>query len=56
MEEWKYISNFLDLGTSRICVVSLTPRPIYARLKSPKHPLDRRLLCDVGHEITNGGL
>jgi hypothetical protein len=53
MEEWKYISNILNLGTSRRCVVSLTPRPIYLRIKSPRHPLDRRLLYDVEHEISN---
>jgi hypothetical protein len=33
----------LDLGTNWRCVVSFTPRPLYAQGKSPWYPLDMRL-------------
>jgi hypothetical protein len=56
MEEWKYISNILDFGTSRRCVVSLTLQPIYPQVKTPRHTLDRMLLYNVEHEITKGVL
>jgi hypothetical protein len=35
--------RFIDLGTSWRWVVSLTPRPIYPREKSPRDSLDRNL-------------
>jgi hypothetical protein len=35
--------RFLDLGTSLKCVVSITPRLLYPRRKSPRYPLDARL-------------
>jgi hypothetical protein len=35
--------RILDLGTSFRSVVSLTPRPLYLRVESPRYPLDRRL-------------
>jgi hypothetical protein len=40
--ERMYNSHFLELGTSWRWVVSFTPRPLYPRRKSPRHPLDRR--------------
>jgi len=32
-----------NLGTRWRSVVSLTPRPLYSRGKSPRHPLDRKM-------------
>jgi hypothetical protein len=43
MREWMYRSTFLDLGTSWRWVVSFMPQLLYARGKSPRYPLDRRL-------------
>jgi hypothetical protein len=43
MGEWRYSSNFLDLGTRWRSVVSITPRPLYTQGNRPKYPLDRRL-------------
>jgi hypothetical protein len=34
--------RFLDLCTSWKWMISFTPRPLYPRRKSPRHPLDRR--------------
>jgi hypothetical protein len=42
MEEWRYRSTILDLGTRWRWVVSFTTRPLYPRGKSPRYP-DRRL-------------
>jgi hypothetical protein len=41
--EWRYSSTTLDHGTWWRWVVSFTPRPLYARRRSPRYPLDRRL-------------
>jgi hypothetical protein len=35
--------RILNLSTKWRWVVSFTPRPLYCRGKSPRHPLDRRL-------------
>jgi hypothetical protein len=35
MEEWRYSSTILDLGTRLICVVSITPQPIYPGKRAP---------------------
>jgi hypothetical protein len=43
MGEWRYSSNFLDLGTRWRRVVSFTPLPLYPRGKRLRYPLDRRL-------------
>jgi hypothetical protein len=43
MGEWRYRSTILHLGNGWVWVVSLTPRPLYCRGKSPRYPLDRRL-------------
>jgi hypothetical protein len=36
--------DFLELGTSWRLVASFTHRPLYPQGKSPRYPLDRRLL------------
>jgi hypothetical protein len=43
MEEWRYSSVILCLGTRWRWEVSFTPRPLYSRGKSLRYPLDRRL-------------
>jgi hypothetical protein len=43
---------FLNSALERRCVVSSTPRPLYAQGKSPWYPMDRRLggpQCRSGH-------
>jgi hypothetical protein len=42
MEEWRYSSTILDLGTRWRWVVSFTPRAASPRRKSPRSLLDRR--------------
>jgi hypothetical protein len=39
MGEWRYSSIILDLSTRWRWVVIFTPRPLYLRGKSPRHPL-----------------
>jgi hypothetical protein len=36
--------SFLDIGTGWRRVASVTPRPLYHRGKSPRYPLDRKLI------------
>jgi hypothetical protein len=43
MEEWRYSSIFLVVGTRWGWVVSFTPLPLYSRGKSTRYPLDRSL-------------
>jgi hypothetical protein len=43
MDEWRYSSTILDLGTRWRRVVSFTPRPLYPRGNRPRYPLYRRL-------------
>jgi hypothetical protein len=43
MEESRYSSTTLDLGSEYRWAVSFTPRPFYPREERPRHPLDRGL-------------
>jgi hypothetical protein len=43
MEEWRYSSTILDLGSRWRWVVSFTPRQLYPRAKNWRCPLDRKL-------------
>jgi hypothetical protein len=43
MEEWRYSSIILDLGTRWSSVVSFTPRPLYPRGRRHRYSLDRAL-------------
>jgi hypothetical protein len=44
MREWRYSSTILDLGTRRGLAVSFTALTLYILEKSPRYPLDRRLV------------
>jgi hypothetical protein len=43
MEEWRYSSTLLDLGTRWKWVVSFRPLPLYIRGKNTRYSLDRRV-------------
>jgi hypothetical protein len=43
MEEWRYSSTILDLGTRRRSLDTFSPRPFHSWVNCSRHPLDRRL-------------
>jgi hypothetical protein len=44
MEEWKYSSTILHLGTRGMRVESFMAQPLYLRGESFKYPFDRMLV------------